>query len=462
MNGIITLLPVLLLLVVAVVTKKTTSSLIIGAIVAFILMGGKDFVYNAIDGIYAVGTDYDTVWILVILILIGVVVGLLTETGASEALLFFIGKRASSERSLFLWSWGLVVVLFIDDMVRNTVLGQMSPLYDKYKIPRASLAYMADATGTALAALIPITSWAVFYQGVFGSYEELSYLGSPLQIYIKTLPFMFYGWLTIIIAFLFTMNWFPKLGAMKTAHRIAKETGKLYSDRSIEFNKIDDKLETDENGVPIGEISLPILRISCFVGTVIVLTIVVIKVGDLMFGLIIASILLLIISLITKLSTWDKLLRSAFKGAESMLPMVLICFCAYLMRDAVVNIGMTDYIIGLAGNFITPALFPAISFILCCVLTFTTGSNWGITAIYATIGVPLGLAIGANPILLMAAIINGATFGAHICFYTDYTVFASMITKIDNIEHALTQLPYGLIAGGITTVLFIFAGYIMI
>ena len=79
------------------------------------------------------------------------------------------------------------------------------------------------------------------------------------------------------------------------------------------------------------------------------------------------------------------------------------------------------------------------------VLTFTTGSNWGGTVGVTAIVIPLASTMGANMPLVLAAIVSGAAFGAHVCFYTDVTVFTSTITKIDNQEHAITQFPYGVI-----------------
>ena len=64
--------------------------------------------------------------------------------------------------------------------------------------------------------------------------------------------------------------------------------------------------------------------------------------------------------------------------------------------------------------------------------------------------------------LTLAAIVSGAAFGAHVCFYTDVTVFTSTMTRIDNQEHAVTQLPYGLLGMLISAAAYAVAGYIAI
>ena len=105
MSGIITLLPVVILLVIAITTKKTTSALVIGALVAFVLTGKGDFLNTIMDGLYGVGMDGDTVWLLLIFVFIGVFVGVLKITGVADALLRFIAKRVKSGPGR--WSCGL-------------------------------------------------------------------------------------------------------------------------------------------------------------------------------------------------------------------------------------------------------------------------------------------------------------------------------------------------------------------
>ena len=81
--------------------------------------------------------------------------------------------------------------------------------------------------------------------------------------------------------------------------------------------------------------------------------------------------------------------------------------------------------------------------------------------VYALVAVPLAVSIGADPVVVLAAVLSGEAFGAHICFYCDYTVFASAMAKIDNIEHAFTQVPYGLIGGGLAAIGFLVSGIVM-
>jgi len=86
-------------------------------------------------------------------------------------------------------------------------------------------------------------------------------------------------------------------------------------------------------------------------------------------------------------------------------------------------------------------IFPLVTFLVVAILNFSTGSVWGIPAIVAPILLPLAESIGTNLLLVMGAIVSGATLGSHACFYSDATVLTSSCCKIENMDHALSQIP---------------------
>ena len=95
------------------------------------------------------------------------------------------------------------------------------------------------------------------------------------------------------------------------------------------------------------------------------------------------------------------------------------------------------------------------------ILNFSTGSVWGIPAIVAPILLPLAESIGTNLLLVMGAIVSGATLGSHACFYSDATVLTSSCCKIENMDHALSQIPYALCASGISAVGYLVCGALL-
>jgi Na+/H+ antiporter NhaC len=107
------------------------------------------------------------------------------------------------------------------------------------------------------------------------------------------------------------------------------------------------------------------------------------------------------------------------------------------------------------------ALFPMIAFIIVGLLAFMIANAWGVCTLVAPVLIPLGVSVGANPVLIMAAILSGCAFGNHACFYCDTTVLASNGAGIDNLEHAASQLPYVIIGAAVSIVGFLILGIVM-
>ena len=71
--------------------------------------------------------------------------------------------------------------------------------------------------------------------------------------------------------------------------------------------------------------------------------------------------------------------------------------------------------------------------------------------------IPLAEAVNADLSLVIGALISASAFGSHTCFYGDSTVLSAHGSG--TIDHALTQLPYALLAAGVASVAFVIAGY---
>ncbi len=449
--GFLGVVPVIFLLGIAIWTRKTTSSLIVGCLVGCIIIGGTGCISTFVDYMYVTGCDEGTVWILGLMAMIGPVVAMFALSGGPEALKTLAQNKVNSERSLYLWSWLLALILFVEDMLRSAVLGQLSPLYDEQKIPRVSLAYFIDSTSTTITSLIPITGWAVFFQGVFGEFDELKYLGSGFDIYVKTIPFNFYAIAALIVCFLFTMGVIPKIGPMKKAYELAQNEGILYSEETAKLNP---PMQVEKDG-KVDKLGLGILIFG-----LVEITVITIK-TEVFVGFLVTMLTLPILMLVTKKANWKTLMETCMQGVRNNVEMYVICFFVYMFKFIVTDMELPQYVIETCGPYLSASAFPVITFIACCLLTFTSGSTWGVTVVYAAIAVPMCVAIGANPIIVIAAILSGEAFGAHICFYCDYTVYASMCAKINNIEHAFSQVPYGLIGGAAAAIGFLITGFMM-
>ena len=449
-QGLIAVLIILCIVIFAVKTRKCVEALLAGTLVASVILYGKDFLSDWCA--LAQSTLSDNVWIILACGLFGSLIALLQESKGSFGFSKVISKVCDTERKTLLTTFLMGVLIFVDDCLNVLSIGvSMKGTYDKRKLPREALAYMLDSTGAPVCVLLPFSTWAVFYASLFADQSSVMELGftSGINAYIHAIPFCFYPIITLVIVLLFCLGIMPKLGAMKQAYVRVAETGKVYSDASRKFNH-DVRKGYEEEG-----------NIWDFVIPMVVLVVLAIVTSDLLLSVAAAIMICFVLYVPRKVILFDNFFEIFVKGFADMLSILMLLVIAFMLQNLTDKMGMTDFIVTGLEPLLKGAFFPAIAFVLVALLCFATGSFWGMSAVVAPIVFPLGAAIGANPVLIMAAIISGGAFGSHACFYADATLLASSGAGIENMEHSLSQLPYVLIASGLSLLLFVICGAVM-
>ena len=450
--GLLTLLPPIVVIIVALWTKKTFEALILGAALGYVIAYGKGFFGPFVEGLQT--TIADDIWMFVTLGLFGSLVFVLQKSKGTYGFAKLVQKLANTREKSLLASWVLGIIIFMDDYLNIlTISASMRDVTDKHKTPREMMAYIIDSTGAPVCVLIPISTWAVFYGGVIAEQEGMAAYGSSIDIYIQSIPFIFYGWTAVIVVPLVILGVIPLMFGMKKAYQRVETTGRVYSEASDKYNVGRDSLAELKEGEVKGNIWNFLVPLAVVVA-------VTIYTADMLVGLIIAILVALLMYLPTKTMTFTVFSEQFAAGFAYMIPMLFILAGAFFIKGAMDLIGLPQYVINAVLPYMNAALFPAITFVVVSTLSFVTGSNWGIPALTVPILIPLALAGGANPILVFAGIVSGGTFGSHACFYSDATVLTSQSCGIENLEHAFTQIPYALISAGLALILFLISGFV--
>ena len=157
-----TLLPPIIAIALALITKEVYSSLLIGILAGALL-------YTGFNPLHAVETTFeimggklgDNINICIFLVLLGILVSLVTKSGASRAYGEWAVKTIKSRRGASFATSFLGIFIFVDDYFNCLTVGTvMRPVTDKYSITRAKLAYIIDATAAPVCIIAPISSWA--------------------------------------------------------------------------------------------------------------------------------------------------------------------------------------------------------------------------------------------------------------------------------------------------------------
>ena len=151
---------------------------------------------------------------------------------------------------------------------------------------------------------------------------------------------------------------------------------------------------------------------------------------------------------------------TALKGMGGMLPLAILVLLAFALGSLCRTLGTGVFTAEVTSQFLSPALMPALVFLISCFVAFSTGTSWGTFAIMIPIAVPLANSYGLDPSLAIAAAIGGGVFGDHCSPTSDTSIIASMASGSDHIDHIRTQLPYALVAGGLTVAIYLVLGVI--
>lgn len=446
--GLIAVLIVIGIVIGSIATKKCEPFLIGGSILGAIFLYKGDFLTQWIATLE--GVISKEAYLILVCGLFGSIIALLTASKGHFGFAKIVSKLCNTEKKTLLTTFILGVVIFIDDYLNVLSIGTaMKKVYDKRKIPRESLAYIIDSTGAPVCVMFPFSSWAAYFGAIFFAQESVKALGvnSAMEAYIKAIPFCIYPIVALIIVILFALGIFPKLGGMKKAYQRVAETGKVYSDASKKYNMDDGEGEQDGS---VWNFIIPML----------ILVLVACVTGDLVMAQIITLAVTLVLYLVRKVMTFSEFYDNLVKGFADMLPITILLIVALTFQEIASQMQMTEFFIQITKPFLSAQLFPMIAFLITAVLAFMIANAWGVCTLVAPVLLPLGASVGANAVLIMAAILSGCAFGNHACFYCDTTVLASQGSGIDNFDHATSQLPYVLIGAAISVIGFIVVGFV--
>ena len=448
--GLTATLIVLVIVVGAITTKKCEAFLIAGSMVGALVLWKQNFLTEWVSTLEGVMSD--EAYVILICGLFGSLVALLTASKGSFGFTKIVTKICSTERKTLFTTFLLGILIFVDDYLNVLSIGTaMKGSYDKKKVPREALAYLLDSTGAPVCVLIPFSSWAAYFGAIFLQQNCVKSLagGSLMKTYLMAVPYCVYPIVALIIVFLFCMGWFPKLGGMKKAYDRVAATGKTYSDISRKYNIGSEYGEEEGRSVWFFVIPLAVL-VGIAVAT-----------GDLVVAAIIAILVCMVLYIGEKIMTFSEFWDTFVKGFADMLPIIILLISALTFQKIASEMEMTEFFVDLCKPIMSGAVFPMIAFIIVGLLAFMIANAWGVCTLVAPVLLPLGASVGANIVLVMAAILSGCAFGNHACFYCDTTVLASNGAGIDNLEHAGSQLPYVLIGAAVSVIGFLILGLVM-
>ena len=463
------ILPPLIAIGLALITKEVYSSLFIGVLTGAVLYAGADFagIVNHVvnDGLIASLSDAWNVGILIFLVVLGIIVALMNLSGGSKAFGGWALKRVKTRVAAECATVILGIIIFVDDYFNCLTVGSvMKPVTDNFRVSRAKLAYIIDATAAPVCIIAPVSSWAAAVSSFAGE-------GQGISLFMKCIPYNFYAIFTLVMMFALIFMRFD-YATMAKFEMNAVENGDLFTVES-ENKQVDATTEGSDKGIVLDLVfPVVVLVISCVLGMVYTGGffdgagfVTAFSDSDASVGLSMGSLIALVIIVvyytIRRTISFTECMSCIPEGMKAMASPILVLTLAWSLKAMTDSLGLADFVSGLVEGMSGAAvgLIPAALFLIACILAFASGTSWGTFGIL----IPIGLAITeshpelATPII--AACMAGAVYGDHCSPISDTTIMASAGASCNHISHVSTQLPYATTVAVVAFISYLIAGF---
>lgn len=467
--GFWSVVPPILTIVLALVTKNVFISLLIGIFTSSMVLCGGAPLTGLNDAFYSFIHTFESngnTITLISFLLIGALIYLIEKSGGVEGFTeVMLKKRAliKTKRGASIFTWLLGIIIFTSGSLSCMVTGSVSrPFNDALKVPHEKSAFIVHATSTPWCVLFPLSGWLAALAGYLtsGGVPE----SEAISVLLRSIPLNFYCILAVfgtLAVSLFGIN----IGPMRKAEERADKTGAL--DNPGRGGTLTEETTSPSKAKP--RVLNMLLPMGVLIATILAVLTITGKgnptqgagMQSLLWGCILAVFTICILCVAQKLFSVDEVINEMFKGMGTMLPVAGILLFGFTMGNLVKDLDTGNYLTSVFMGVLSPALLPALSFLLCMLLSFATGTSMGTMAIMSVICLPMAISMGISIPLVAGAVFGGAIFGDHASPISDTTIMSCATTGCDIIDHVKTQMPYVLIFAAISLVLYVVLGFVM-
>lgn len=488
--GIWSVLPPVLAIILALRTKQVYIALIFGIWLGWMIISDWNFIDGTIatiEGFVAVFKSEGNTRTIMFSALVGSLLVFIQRSGGVDGFMLWLNKllnRMEEQQSgksrvvVQLLAFATGVVLFVETSISALTVGSLyRPVFDKLKIPREKLAYIADSSSAPTSILIPFNAWGAFIMGLLltQGFEQ------PFSVMFSSLVYNFYPILTLILLFVIIVSK-KDFGPMRKAEKRTAETGKLLNDDARPM--ISDTITTMEtkDGVKPRAINMliPMFTMVALMPVMLAFTgwakvensesflnHIFQSIGQgsgssaVLYSVISSLIIAMILYRSQKIMKLPEMIELALKGISGLMPLALLMMLAFAISEVCNQLGTGIFVAEWSKSWLSPEFLPVIIFLISSFIAFSTGTSWGTFAIMMSIAIPMATAHDANVYVVIAATIGGGVFGDHCSPISDTTIISSMASASDHIDHVKTQLPYALFTGAITALIYLVMGFFL-
>lgn len=457
MNTWLSLLPPLIAIAVAIWRKDVILALLVGILSAelilangHVLVGFVETAERCVD----VFQDMGNTRVLLFGLLVGALLELVRASGGVSAFVDRLTRSGltNSKRQVSWLASIIGMLIFVETSMSCLAAGVVSqPLFDRFKMSRARLAYLVDSTCAPVSVLVLLNGWGAYILGLV----QAEVGDGAVGIMVRSIPFNFYALLTLALV-AYTATSTRVFGPMRQSESqlnvagsdtVEPATKSIYMVLPLAvmiFGMLAFMFYTGEG--PLSDI---FGRLSSGSGS-----------RSVLWAVFLATVVAFMILRINGRFTYPKMIELSYKGMGNLLPVVIIMLLSFAIGAACKELQTGAFVARMVADTLPAFTIAPLLFVAAALISFTTGTSWGTFAILIPVGLPLASSLNLDMSMVLAAVLGGGVFGDHCSPISDTTIIASLASGCDHLEHVKTQLPYALLAGSTTIILLLIAGLI--
>ena len=449
------LVPMAGLFIYALVTKDVMQSLLMGTFSMYILWYKLGSITAFFNDCKVVLSDEENIEMYMSFFLCGGLIIAMKRSGATKAFTEFVTNKFGQSEKMILTTSGIYAgIMSIDDYVSAFTAGAaFSPLIDKIKKPRLALAYVIRTLSICVSAMLPVGAWGYFIIFQIADAKNIANKAAATDLFMKSVPFMFYAIIACIVALLFAFGLLPKLGHMKKAYEMSdqgKQLGELTDGSEQEENDFDES-DPKKQHISIWNLLIPMITIA----------IALIATGlncFLAFG--ITLIVTAVLYILQGIMTISEYVQCVVDGFIDMVDMVIILMIGYTMQEVMYTMGMEGFVQNVCNMIPIISLIPFVLFVFFSFTEFLYSLNYTLYQIALPVMIVVLTRLGANVPLCIGAIISAGLFGANACVVSDLGIVSARASRVTIYDQYESSLPYVFISGAISALYYLIAGFI--
>jgi len=489
--GFWSILPPLVAIILAIKTRQVFISLLFGIWMGWVILSNFNFLsgtLNTIEAMVDVFKDPGNTRTIMFSSLVGALIAFIQRSGGVEGFIHYINnflekiekkRNTSPRKTVQIMAWLTGMAIFVESSINVLTVGAIyRPIFDRLKIPREKLAYIADSISAPTCILIPLNAWGAYIMGLLLAQG----ISNPLGTMIKAYPLNFYPIFAMIAVaiVIFTQK---DIGPMKKAEKRALQEGKVIRDGATPMIS-SDVISMEKAEGTVARARNMIIPIATMVGMMPIGLIysgwsqveniqsypfwqqIFLALGKgsgstaVLWAVLMSIVVGAILYRSQNIFKLPEIISLIFKGVGGLIPLALLMMLAFAIGKVCRDLGTGVYIAEITKAWLSPKLVPVIVYLVASFIAFSTGTSWGTFAIMIPIGLQMAQIMDANIYLTIAAALGGGVFGDHSSPISDTTIISSMASASDHIDHVKTQLPYALIAGFAAALVYLIVGLV--